>query len=198
MTPKIFERIYIELKREVTSGRYMPGQRLQARSLADTLRTSTSPVNQAMRQLIGEQVLEYSHHDGFIVPRVTERRLRDLIQWSAWLTRLSATSHVPETTAPKADISDIVAGTESLLRCVVASGQSGEFLRAIDNANYRLRATRRLEEHLFNDRPAELQDLIQTWDERDLSRLSHALKRYHDRRLAAVSQLVGLSYQERL
>lgn len=199
MTPKIFERIYIELKKEVTSGQYMPGQRLQARSLADTLRTSTSPITQAMRQLIGEQVLEYSEHDGFIVPRVTERRLRDLIQWSASLTRTSLAGSMPasEHWPSLNQATDTVALAEAVLRSVVALGQNAEFSHAINNTNDRLRATRYLEPVIVPDVADELDDLTKIWRAQDVTRLSQALGQYHDRRLAVVSQLVGLSYQDR-
>ncbi|HTM82191.1 GntR family transcriptional regulator [Asticcacaulis sp.] len=199
MTPKIFERIYIELKREVTSGRYMPGQRLQARSLADTLRTSTSPLTHAMRQLIGENVLEYSAQDGFIVPRVTERRLRDQYVWCRHLTSIglsSASSNEPSPLPPPGD-TEIIGSTEHLFGVIAATAGNLDLTQAMANISDRLRATRLLEGQLFVDCPVELTDLIELWNAARITALRRALTAYHQRRLTAVPQLLSLSYQDR-
>lgn len=199
MTPKIFDRTYLALKREVTSGRYLPGQRLQARSLAETLKTSTSPVTNAMRQLVGEDILDYSAPDGFIIPRVTERRLTGLYRWSAWLTSVSA-GH-PEVIAadrasPDPPSADVVTATETFFLRVTSAADSGEVTRAMINTNERLRATRRLEAYLFADLDAEVARLMLEGARPGEGRLGPALADYHRRRLLHVAQLVGLSYQD--
>lgn len=199
MTPKVFERNYVELKREVTSGRYMPGQRLQARTLADALRTSTSPVNQAMRQLIGEQVLEYSMQDGFIVPRVTEKRLRDLLHWSAHIAVLSIENGaaIPEAPfSPESIGTDLIERTEAFFLRLAGMSQNSELAHAMANVNDRLRSIRPLEVDLFPDLSEEIDELLAAWNTRDKPRLHHVVTRYYERRVAAVSQLVGLSYRD--
>lgn len=201
MTPKVFERTYVELKREVTSGHYKPGQRLQARSLADVLNASTSPVTNAMRQLVGERVLEYTSEDGFIIPWVNEQRLRDLIYWSAWLTTAAPDDFDASSVGRKADNSalpqDIVAATEQVFLALVSPVQNTELTRNIENANDRLRAIRHLEQSLFADRTEEIVGLDGLRTEGNRAALRRAIGRYHRRRLDVVPQLVGLSYQDR-
>jgi len=202
MTPRIFVRTYEELKREVTSGRYKPGQRLQARSLADALRTSTSPVTQAMRQLVGEAILEYTAEDGFIIPWVTEQRLRDLVSASVWLTSTGLDD--VEQKAPKSDPEDVVPseidvvrGTERLFRVIVDRMQNAELSRWLDNTNDRLRTIRQLERHLVPDRVDELMALDKLWTDGSRLALRRGLTRYHKRRFDLIPQLIGLSYQDR-
>lgn len=202
MTPRIFERAYRALKLEVTSGRYKPGQRLQARALADILNASTSPVTNAMRQLVGERVLEYTDEDGFIIPWVNEQRLRDLLSWTAWLTTtghddLEATAGHFVRGEPDLPHEDIVAATEQLFLALVGNMQNMELTRNMGNSNDRLRAIRKLEEGLLPDRFEELKGLVQAWTEGNRPVLRRALGRYHRRRLDVVPQLVGLSYQDR-
>lgn len=201
MTPKVFLRTYEKLKQEVTSGRYKPGQRLHARALADTLKASTSPVTNAMRQLVGEMVLEYTT-DGFIIPWVNEQRLRDLFNWMAWLTTnlpddldLNAPEIRPPTTGPS--VSDIVDGTERLFSAIAAPTQNAELIHWMGNANDRLRAIRHLEGSLIPDQETELTTLLQYVRDGSRPTLRRALGRYHKRRLDLVPQLVGLSYQDR-
>ncbi len=201
MTPKIFERTYLELKREVTSGRYKPGQRLQARGLADVLKASTSPVTNAMRQLVGERVLEYTSEDGFIIPWVNEQRLRDLLSWSAWLVAAvpgdistgRATTTTDDTPLP----ADVVAGTEQVFLAIVAPVQNVELLRNVGNSNDRLRAIRTLEHSLITGRSDELTELDQLRRDENRFGLHTSISRYFRRRLDVVPQLVGLSYQDR-
>ena len=201
MTPKIFGRTYDALKREVTNGRYHPGQRLQARALAEVLKTSTSPVTSAMRQLVGEDILEYSEQDGFIIPRVTERRLHDLFSWSSWLSMRKAPlasdndgEHEPMIVEAT---DDILASTEEMLLATAIYSRNSELVRSAMNNNDRLRATRRLEPSLFSDLQSEILALMAKWNERDDAGFRSLLSAYHARRLDAVKHLVVLSYQDR-
>jgi len=201
MTPRIFERTYLELKREVTSGRHKPGQRLQARGLADILKASTSPVTNAMRQLVGERVLEYTGEDGFIIPWVNEHRLRDLLSWSSWLSTTDPDDfHFGAADRQADDIAlsaDVVAATEYLFLAIAAPAQNTELSRHIGNSNDRLRAIRILEQSLIPDRAHELNDLNQFHLSGNRPALIKAIGQYYRRRLDLIPQLIGLSYQDR-
>jgi hypothetical protein len=201
MTPRIFERTYLELKREVTSGRHKPGQRLQARGLADIVKASTSPVTNAMRQLVGERVLEYTSEDGFIIPWVNEQRLRDLLSWSAWLCATRPEDfHIDATDCQANDTSlpaDVVTGTEYLFLAITAPAHNAELTHHIGNSNDRLRAIRILEQNLIPDRADELNDLTQVHLAGNRPALIGAIGRYYRRRLDLIPQLVGMSYQDR-
>ena len=202
MTPTVFIRTYAKLKTEVTSGRYKPGQRLPARTLADLLRASTSPVTNAMRQLVGEQILEYTDDDGFIIPWATERRLKDLLSWTAWLTTAAfedseAAHPTPFGDDPAADGANIVEVTEHLFLTFAGPSPNGDHIWSVTNSNDRMRPVRLLEANLFSDRAEEIAALAATWKDGNRPALRRALGRYHKRRLDAVSQLIGLSYQDR-
>ena len=202
MTPKVFVRTYAKLKAEVTSAAYKPGQRLQARTLADALSASTSPITNAMRQLVGEQVLEYTVEDGFIIPWVTERRLKDLLSWTAWLTTaafedLDSGQPAPLPRPSAAAGQDVVEVTEKLFLALAGGAPNGDHVWSIGNSNDRLRSTRHLEAKLFTDRAEEVAALAELATAGNRPALRRALARYHKRRLDVLSQLVGLSYQDR-
>jgi hypothetical protein len=153
-----------------------------------------------MRQLVGEAVLEYSAEDGFIIPRVTVRRLRDLYGWVALLTN-SATdgqakgSHLEVPALSGA--SDVVATTESLFVALAHTMQNDVFASAIENVNDRLRAARHLEALVFRDIAEEISALVASAQADLTSEFRKALGRYNKRRFDAVSQIVVLFYQDR-
>ena len=200
MTPKVFERIYAELKQEVTSGRYLPGHRLQARALAYTLRTSTSPVTLAMRQLVGEDILDYTPQDSYIIPRVSERRLRDLFEWTRFLTAAGMESFASANQEPSRAILPLPAeahGIEAVFAALSVTTGNAELIRAMANSNDRLRSTRKLEADIFGDPATEVGRLSDTFLHGSATDLAAEIFAYHDRRMDSVTQLVGLSYRER-
>jgi DNA-binding GntR family transcriptional regulator len=199
MTPRVFDNTYQALKREVTNGSYPPGQRLQARALADRLGTSTTPITEAMRQLLGENVLEYTAQDGFIIPRVNLRRVHDLYYLNNWLTGRCLADIVANRATVSlignvTDQTEVLLMTERFMIALAAASQNSEVLRQVGNVNDRLRSCRLLETNLLDDTTAELNGLIGQWNNKDWEHLRADLSNYHIRRLDQIPQLVIGSY----
>ena len=53
-----------ELRRLILTGQLLPGTRLMQAAVAEGMRTSTTPVREAMRQLIAEGLLDADAHRG--------------------------------------------------------------------------------------------------------------------------------------
>ncbi|HET7267438.1 MAG TPA: GntR family transcriptional regulator, partial [Oleiagrimonas sp.] len=73
--------VYRQVRRDLRSGRYAPGQRLDPASLAEQFHTSPTPVRFALYRLIGETLIVDHARDGLHIPLLTEVALRDLYDW---------------------------------------------------------------------------------------------------------------------
>jgi DNA-binding GntR family transcriptional regulator len=68
------------LRRAVLSGQLKPGLRLLQADVAAEMRTSTTPVREAMRELAGEGLLDLDPHRGVVVHRSEMSELKELYQ----------------------------------------------------------------------------------------------------------------------
>lgn len=57
VTANLAAQIYQKLRQELMAGRYVPGQKLKLRDLADELGVSVTPVREALGRLVSEQAL---------------------------------------------------------------------------------------------------------------------------------------------
>ena len=60
----IFERVYLALKAQVTSGAFAPGDRLEPAALGEALNASITPVRDALHRLVGERIVEAPRNEG--------------------------------------------------------------------------------------------------------------------------------------
>jgi DNA-binding GntR family transcriptional regulator len=81
----LHERVYIELRQALMSGKFEPGQKLTSRKLAAALGTSDMPVRAAISRLTAEGGLVQRSNGTFIVPRVTRRAFKELMELRAFL-----------------------------------------------------------------------------------------------------------------
>ncbi len=66
------------LRRAVLSGQVPPGSRLLQAAIATEMRTSTTPVREAMRELAGEGLLDLDPHRGVVVHRPSMEELQEV------------------------------------------------------------------------------------------------------------------------
>jgi DNA-binding GntR family transcriptional regulator len=66
------------LRRAVLSGQVPPGSRLLQAAIATEMRTSTTPVREAMRELAGEGLLDLDPHRGVVVHRPSMDELQEV------------------------------------------------------------------------------------------------------------------------
>jgi DNA-binding GntR family transcriptional regulator len=72
------ERVYAELRRSLIHGVFEAGEVLRIQNLAETLKTSTMPVREALARLVSESALEALPSRSVRVPLITRERLDDL------------------------------------------------------------------------------------------------------------------------
>ncbi|RYD51232.1 MAG: GntR family transcriptional regulator [Sphingomonadales bacterium] len=194
MSPgKTTYRVYDLLKKQIMDGLKRPGERLDPARLAVELGASTTPVRDALHQLLGERMVEAWPREGFKVPVPTEAALRDLYAWHGDLVgqllhgRKSGTR--PPSPLPSADSP---ADQTRVLFAVVAQAYGyEEFRHAIGQAQDRLHQARAAEPQVFADYFEELHALTESWSSGRLADLRPQLARYHRRRHGHVAEIVA-------
>lgn len=81
---------YVELRRRILSLEIPPGTRLFEESVAVSLGVSRTPVREALRQLVSENLLERQPTGGLAVPQLDSREIAELYDVRASLESLMA------------------------------------------------------------------------------------------------------------
>lgn len=189
--------LYGQVRRGLQSGRYMPGQRIDPRTLALEFHTSPTPVRFALYRLVGEGLLEDQARSGLHVPIPTEVALRDLYDWMERLL-LMACEIGPSTPAIehrtfdfRSSDADLVKLTWWLFDDIARATRHRPLHLAVKQANDRLAPIRRAKQGLLGHPIEELSELAQHWLERDIPSLGLALHKYHERRKQLVPCIVA-------
>ena len=77
---KKVEEVYDQIKRMIYLNELAPGQKLVYHDLADRLKTSTTPVIQALKGLERSNFVRYVPNKGYFVGEITESEATDLFQ----------------------------------------------------------------------------------------------------------------------
>lgn len=190
----VLEPTYQNLKRGLMQGTWRPGERLEALRLADEFGVSMTPVRDCLNRLVGEALVEMKPGEGYRVPRISENKLRDMLEFNILLLDFALlnpvkTGEVPHSAHSVEDYAGRVAALFSVIALRSANTVLTETLHSLGD---RMHTIRRWEPHLFPDCFQELDEL-----ERELavnsSNLSIMLGKYHDRRLGSVATLVQLA-----
>jgi DNA-binding GntR family transcriptional regulator len=81
----LHDRVVMELRQAILSGRLKPGERLIEGHLADELGVSRNPVREAIRALASEGLIEVTARRGAAVATMTEQEARETIEVRALL-----------------------------------------------------------------------------------------------------------------
>jgi DNA-binding GntR family transcriptional regulator len=73
-------RVFEELRTEILNGRFLPGQRLKASSLAGTHKVSLNVIREALNRLAGEKLVDLEPQFGFAVRQLSAQDLEDLVR----------------------------------------------------------------------------------------------------------------------
>ena len=76
----VHERVYAELKRSLMRSLFQPGQVVTMQELADSFGTSTMPVREALRRLVGQGALHVLPNRSVTVPLITAAQLNDIMR----------------------------------------------------------------------------------------------------------------------
>jgi GntR family colanic acid and biofilm gene transcriptional regulator len=71
-------KAYLDLQQSLLNGELLPGTRLTLRGLAETLRTSTQPIREAVNRLAAEGAVDTARGRAILVPRRSREELDDL------------------------------------------------------------------------------------------------------------------------
>jgi DNA-binding transcriptional MocR family regulator len=183
------DRSYATLKRMLCEGRFSPGHRLEANRLADELGVSMTPVRDVLHRLVGERLVEASSGEGFHVPRLAEKALRDLYEWNAALLSIAARTMrrpIPDTDTPP--LWRVPQGADriaALFARLGAGAPNAEVGAAIGNASDRLHPYRMVEPLVLAGDEHELDELASSGPAQ-----AQAIRRYHLRRMKHAAGLI--------
>lgn len=189
-----FERVYLELKRQLREGTRPPGTPLEPAAIGDELGTSFTPVRDALHRLVGEGMVENPLHNGFAVPRLSEQALRDLYAWNGQLIAMmlgQLRGRSDEiSTGLKHALGENPTTSETLFLAIAAASGNREQIRAIAQLNDRLAPCRRAELKLFTDAEDEIVGLLRQIASPEISSTIRVLAAYHKRRISAALQIL--------
>lgn len=189
--------LYEQIRRDLQSGRYIPGQRIDPATLAAEFHTSATPVRFALYRLVGERLVADHARSGLHVPLPTEVAMRDLYDWMERLLLMACDIGVaPATRKPgKLVVSftdgDVVKLTWKLFDVIALATAHQSLHRSVKQTNDRLAPIRRATQVLFEDTFEELAELNLYWQSRDIPALRSALRDYHERRKQLVPRIVA-------
>ena len=126
----LWDRAYNSLRVALLAGRFVPGERIVLRKIADDLGISLTPVRDAVNRLIAENVLErggVGQGGGAIVPLLSAKQFSQLMMIRGALEPIAA-----EVAAKLASKKDLLAVSNSLanMKQFVAEGQIDDYLEA--------------------------------------------------------------------
>ena len=193
-----FDRVYLALKEQLTSGRFAPGDHLEPAALGEELSASITPVRDALHRLVGERIIEAPRYDGFRVPAPLEAELRELYGWNGQLLELAIRAGGSRGTAEiAAGAGPVLADAAEMFRRISRMAGNAEHEAAIENLNDRLAALRIAEARLFGDIAEELDAMRRALEAQDLSGLRRLVAAYHRRRQRCVPEILAAARRPR-
>ena len=188
----VLEPTYQALKKRLMEGAWPGGFRLDTARLADELGVSKSPVRDSLNHLAGERMVDFEMGAGFHVPRLDERRLRDLLDLNMHL--LLATTQRGKKLAASATIGDdLPTRTAACFIQLARASSNSEVAAAIGGLNDRLAAVRQLEPEVLSAPGVELDELEQAFAARARPRvIRDILTRYHEVRKSHAGRFASL------
>lgn len=71
---------YARIKRDVLTGKYIPGEQLRVEELAETMKISRTPVREALLMLEHESLINVAPRVGFFVKGITKQEIQELFE----------------------------------------------------------------------------------------------------------------------
>jgi len=76
----LYEKVYDELRNALMSGRFLPGETLTIRGVAEALGTSVMPVREALRRLAAERAVQFHADRSIRIPLLDEQSFEELLE----------------------------------------------------------------------------------------------------------------------
>lgn len=74
-----------QLRREIVSGAFKPGEKLKVREMAKRFEVGISPVREALNRLSSDRLVVFSDHRGFSVATIGSKELDELVLARCWI-----------------------------------------------------------------------------------------------------------------
>jgi DNA-binding GntR family transcriptional regulator len=130
--------VYALIRQAITSGRFVPGQRLSERELAEQCGVSRTPIREAFRHLIQEGLVVYKPNSGYRIIPLSEELARHILLVRETLESMAArlaaqrdpkgTAEAMRVTLPKArrayregQLSELITANQGFHRALVES-----------------------------------------------------------------------------
>ncbi|MCY6484609.1 GntR family transcriptional regulator [Clostridium aestuarii] len=102
----IKEQVYDIIKELILSGKAKPGEWLQETKLANELNVSRSPVREALKQLVGEGILENIPNKGVFVRTLSKKDIIDIFELRLTLEKYAIKKTIELITTEKLSVFD--------------------------------------------------------------------------------------------
>ena len=210
----MFGRAYRHLRDGLAAGTWEPATQILATEIAERLRSSATPVREAMSRLVGEGLLDDHRGQGYFVPQRQSQDVADLFALDHHLVDTSML-HLD---APAAALAQRASDLDAALATARGAQDSGSSVALADIgaticlsvaswSRSRIRAfalqrsvnmlarVRAFEPRIIPDLAAELRSLLVLIGTDDRSGLRAAPADYHARRRAVAADLCFLAYE---
>ena len=196
----LIEIVYVRIKREISSGALMPGQRVNIQDLATRHAGSKSTVRHALNRLVGEGLLEVHTNEGFYRPMVSDESVRDDYRWfqEVLLKGLDLADEAlppPDALSPFVTTPDPVSDIEHMFGLIAGLSDNGAVVRQVKGLNDRLRPIRKHDPLLKIDPASEVAAFASAWSKADFTEVRKLIYAYHQRLLDLVPHIVALAYR---
>lgn len=189
----VIEPTYEAIRRRLMHGHWPPGTRLEAARIADQLHVSVTPVRDSLYRLTGERMVDFEHGEGFHVPRITENRLRAMLELHLVLVLTGLATRTRAPAAPPAGDPDGSDRFAKLFRHIASRSGNAELAAAITGLGDRLHPFRAFDVSIFDDIDEEFKKLEAALA-KDAPRedITPLLMHYHHRRVMEADAYVRL------
>jgi DNA-binding GntR family transcriptional regulator len=99
----LYEKVYEELRNALMSGRFLPGETLTIRGVAEALGTSIMPVREALRRLAAERAVQFHADRSIRIPLLDEQSFDELLQMRLLLEGRAAAAAAQRMTQSERD-----------------------------------------------------------------------------------------------
>ena len=189
----VLEPTCTKLKQMLVEGVWPPGEKLEALRLADELGVSMTPVRDCLNRLVGERLVDMKPGEGYRVPRISEKALRDMLAVNAALLELALVDRSEEWSDGeyKSENSTYADRVGSFFDFIASLYGNIIIVEIVRSLNERMHAVRMKEPLVIPDTMQEIEELEQLSTKHDTG-LRNKLQTYHQRRRAKVSALIDL------
>lgn len=189
----VFEPTYERLKSALLTGAWSQSEKLEAQRIADDFGVSMTPVRDSLNRLVGENLAEFNPGEGYRVPQLTEKLLRNMLDLRLLLIEQALHTGDPQSWPKprKPKLSTYAERAETVLSELARWSGNTVLSDTVSGLNDRLALARRLEPELFPSAHDEIEHIARLATERN-NRLLSAIATYHEARRSSASGLIDL------